>query len=163
MDHSQGRLIFPPVTPGPPQVSAPVPSRKVSWDEHILHWPVQVSTLTGNIVHMQVLPGTLVLDCTRQCMYDDTWSRGTPVHLCTPLPINLSIAKMKASGGNLSLATWDGEFLQDNESLPDKCEFFKLIFMKQVGQLLHGMSSLSDICAQGPPPWAKCHHNMHTL
>ena len=117
MDHSQERLIFPIYKQGPPQVSVPVPSGKVSWDEDLLHWPVQVSTLTGNIVHLQVLPGTLVPECRSASMYTDTWSCGTPVHLCFTLAINLSMAKTKASGGNLRLSTWDGDPLQDREGL----------------------------------------------
>ena len=81
MDHSQAnqRHIFPVYQPAPPKGevsdSVPVPSMEVpthTWDEDMLHWPVQVSTLTGNIVHLQVLPGILVSDCTRQGMYADT-------------------------------------------------------------------------------------------
>ena len=106
--------------------------------------------MTGNIVHLGVLPGTLVSDCTRQCMYADTWSCGTPVYLCSPFTINLSMAKMKASGGNLRLSTWDGDLLHDRGSLSDSCKFFRLTFMKQVGYLLPTMSSLSDSCVQGP-------------
>ena len=147
MDHSQERLISPLVTPGSPQVSAPVPSRKVSRDADLSHTLLQVSTLSGNVVHLSPLPGTLVQDCTRQCMYDDTLSCGKPLHQCIPLTINLSIAKMKASGGILRLGTWDGELLQDIESIPN-CKFFKFIFMNQIGQSPQGMSSsLGDICA----------------
>ena len=57
---------------------------------------------------------------------------------------------MKAPGDNLRLSIWDGDLLQDSESLPDTSKFFKLTFMKQVGYLPQMMSSLSDMCAQGP-------------
>ena len=109
-----------------------------------------MSTCTGSVLHLQVWTGTLVKDCTRQCMYDDRLSCGTPVLECTPLTINLSIAKMKASGGILRLATFDGELLHDNEVIPS-WGHFKVVFMKQIGQLPRGMSpSLSNMCAQGP-------------
>ena len=130
--------------------------------------PLPVSALTCNVVHLPPLPGTLVQECTRQCMYDERWSCGTPVHQCTPLTINLSIAQMNASGGNSRLATWDGELLQDNKSIPDNCRYFTLVFVKQIGHLPPGISSsLSDTCAQGPsglgqlPPQDA--HLMHTL
>ena len=73
------------------------------------------------------------------------------MHQCIALTINLSIAQMNASGGNLGLATWDGQLLQGNESIPDICKYFTLVFMKQTSKLPQGISSsLSDMCAQGP-------------
>ena len=107
MDHSQERLTFLFLKPRSPQLFV---LGKVTWDGD-LQYPVQVSTLTGNVVHLQVLPGALVKDCTRQCMYDDRLSCGTPVLECTPLTTNLSVAKMQASGGKFRLAIFDGEVL----------------------------------------------------
>ena len=85
---------------------------------------------------------------------------------CTPLTINLTIAKMKASSGDLELAAFDGELLQNNELIPSVCHF-KVVFMQHVSTLPPGMgSTLSDICAQGQslgnltPEEA---HVMHTL
>ena len=92
--------------------------RQNNWDED-LQYPVQVSVFTGNVVHLQLCPGTLVKDVIRQCMYDDRLSCGTPVLECTPPTINRSIAKMQASGGKLRLATFDGELLQDNKIIPN--------------------------------------------
>ena len=74
-------------------------------------------------------------------------THGHVQHQCTYALHSLSIW---ASGGNLRLSTWDGDLLQDSESLPDSCKLFKSTFMKQVGKLPQGMSSLSNMCAQGP-------------
>ena len=74
-------------------------------------------------------------------------THGHVQHQCTYALHSLSIW---ASGGNLRLSTWDGDLLQDSESLPDSCKFFNLTFVKQVGELPQGMSSLSDMRAQGP-------------
>ena len=108
---------------------------------------INVSTLTGNVVHLQVLPGTLTGNIVQMAMCADTWSCGTPVHLLSPLTINLSMAEMKRSGGNMRLSTWDGALLQDGEVIPASCNFFKLVFMKQVGNLPQGPSSFSRLCA----------------
>ena len=123
--------------------------------------------MTGHVVHLQIWPGSLVKDCTRQCMYADRLSCGTPVLQCTPLTINLRIAKMQASGGKFRLATFDGELLQDNEIIPN-VGHFKVVFMKQISQLPQGIaSSLSDMCAQGPSSLGNLTpedaHIMHSL
>ena len=104
-----------------------------SWDED-LQYPVQVSMITGNVVHLQIWQGTLVKDVIRQCMYDDRLSCGIPMLECTPLTINLSIAKMQASGGKFRLATFDGGLLQDAKIIRTICHF-RVVFMKQISQL----------------------------
>ena len=111
-----------------------------------------MSALTGNIVHWTPClnidsNGMRVLDCKMASMSSDKWKCGTPIHRCNPLTINVSIAKIKASGGTLSLSTWDGNLLQDDEVIPYSCNLFKLVFMKQVGKLSVPNSGMMNICA----------------
>ena len=83
-----------------------------------------MSTLTGNIVHWTPClnidsDGMRVLDCKMASMSSDKWRCGTPIHLCSPLAINVVLMKILASGGKLMLSTWDGNLLQDDDVIPN--------------------------------------------
>ena len=47
----------------------------------------------------------------------------------------------------MRLSTWSGQLLQDHEVIPNSCNFFKILCMKQVGSLPRGGASMSSICA----------------
>ena len=72
-------------------------------------------------------------------MGSDTWTCGTPIHLASPVSINVDLAAMAASGGKLRISTWDGYLLQDHEVVPEQHRLLKLVFMK------HADLSASDM------------------
>ena len=110
-----------------------------------------VSTLCGNIVGIPHGSSMRVLSVVHHSTYEDTWHCGSPIHLVSPLAINVVLMEMMASVGTLRLSTYNGHLLQDHEVIPKACNFFKLVWMKQVDNAGLGHMSQQDA------------HNLNTM
>lgn len=111
--------------------------------------PIKVSTIYGTLLEVLVYPGMPILDFKNKCFEEDLWD-GTPIHLLSPLAINVDVATMMTEGRQVTdprpwerkgrynrfrLCTKDCHLLDDEgvlqQDMLTDCKLFKVQWMKQ--------------------------------
>ena len=124
---------------------------------------VTVSTIYGNVIKVLVHPGMPILEFKSKCIEEDLWY-GSPIQDCTPLAINVDLAKMMTERrhsrtdaspwqtdgryNRFRLCTLGGDMMDDDGVLQPAMltdnRFFKVQWMKQFNLRLDELAMLRE-------------------
>ena len=122
---------------------------------------VGISTLHGNIIHIEVEAHTLVRAFKQQCM--DESQLDVPTPLVSAMKVNVDVAHLMRSSGpaqneweGVRLAHWSGNFLDDHKTMGSQVTLwqtdlfmFKLVFFKQTNLSHRDNAMIADFVDHG--------------